>query len=242
MADIKWIKITTDIFDDEKVLLIESLPDGDALIVIWFKLLCLAGKQNNNGVFMINDRIAFTEEMLATIFRRPLPVVRFAIETFEAYGMIETIDGVITIPNWDKHQNVDGMEKIREQNRERVQRFREKQKLLGCNVTETLHVTQCNAIDKEEDKDKEKDKRIRFTPPTLEQVRDYCNERGNRIDPQRFVDYYSSQNWKKSNGQKVVDWKACIRQWEQREKKDKFNDFSQRSYDYEDLAERLINK
>ena len=46
MADIKWIKITTDIFDDEKILLIESLPEADSIIVIWFKLLCLAGKMN----------------------------------------------------------------------------------------------------------------------------------------------------------------------------------------------------
>ena len=49
MADVKWIKIATDIFDDEKILLIESLPEADSIIVIWFKLLCLAGKQNNSG-------------------------------------------------------------------------------------------------------------------------------------------------------------------------------------------------
>ena len=71
MADVKWIKILTDIFDDEKMLLIESMPEADSIIVIWFKLLCLAGKQNNSGVFMLNDKIAYTDEMLATIFRRP---------------------------------------------------------------------------------------------------------------------------------------------------------------------------
>ena len=53
MADVKWIKITTDIFDDEKIILIESLPDAYAIITVWFKLLCLAGKQNNSGVFMM---------------------------------------------------------------------------------------------------------------------------------------------------------------------------------------------
>jgi hypothetical protein len=68
MADVKWIKITTDIFDDEKILLIESLPDAYAIITVWFKLLCLAGKQNNNGVFLMG-RIAYTDKMLATIFR-----------------------------------------------------------------------------------------------------------------------------------------------------------------------------
>lgn len=169
MAEVKWIKITTDIFDDEKVLLIESLPERDSLLVIWFKLLCMAGRQNNSGVFMLNDRIAYTDEMLATIFRRPLNTVRLALTTFESYGMIEIIDNVITIPKWEKHQNIDGMEKIKEQNRARVARHREKQKLLaGCNVTGNVTVTQCNATDKdkEEDKEKEKNNNILSDPPS----------------------------------------------------------------------------
>ena len=133
MAEIKWIKIATNIFDDEKLLLIETMPEADAIIVIWFKLLCMAGKQNNNGVFMLNDRIAYTEEMLATIFRKPLNVVRLALATFETYGMIEVIDNVITIPNWEKHQNIEKLETIKEQTRKRVaeHRKRQKEKLIG---------------------------------------------------------------------------------------------------------------
>ena len=156
MADVKWIKIVTDIFDDEKMLLIESLPDADGIIVIWFKLLCLAGKQNNSGVFVLNGKIPYTDEMLATIFRRPVNSVRLALSTFAEFGMIEIIDDVITIPNWEKHQNIDQMEKMKEQNRERVARHRAKQKLLAgngeCNVTRNVThgvtVTLCNATDK----------------------------------------------------------------------------------------------
>ena len=106
MADVKWIKITTDIFDDEKILLIESLPEADSIIVIWFKLLCLAGKMNNSGVFVMNNRLPYTDKMLATIFRRKETTVQMALKTFEEFGMIEIIDGVITIPNWGKHQNL----------------------------------------------------------------------------------------------------------------------------------------
>lgn len=160
MADVKWIKITTDIFDDEKILLIESLPDADAVIVIWFKLLCLAGKQNNSGVFIINDKMAYTEEMLATIFRRPLNTVRLALDAFETYGMIERMNGVITIPKWEKHQNIDALEKMRRQTRERVARHREKQARLECNVTDNVTVTLSNAIEKKrEDKIREDKKR-----------------------------------------------------------------------------------
>ena len=130
MSEIKWIKITTDIFDDEKIMLIESLPEADAIIVIWFKLLCLAGKNNNGGVFVMNNRIAYTDKMLATIFRRKESTVQLALKTFEDFGMVELVDGVITIPNWDKHQNVESMDKVREQTKKRVAAYREKQKML----------------------------------------------------------------------------------------------------------------
>ena len=114
---VKWIKIVTDIFDDEKILLIENMPDADCIIVLWFKLLCLAGKQNNGGVFVLTNTIPYTDEMLATIFRRPVNTVRLALEVFERFGMIERIENVITIPNWSKHQSLDSAEKRRERDR-----------------------------------------------------------------------------------------------------------------------------
>lgn len=160
MADIKWIKITTDVFDDEKILLIESLPDADSIIVIWFKLLTLAGKQNNNGVFMLSDKMPYTEEMLATIFRRNVNTVRLALETFQNFGMVEVVNNAYTIPNWEKHQNIDGMEKLREQNRVRKARQRERAKTLieDKNRDMTVTVTQCHAIEKDKDKEKDKEK------------------------------------------------------------------------------------
>lgn len=162
-SDVKWIKITTDIFDDEKILLIESLPESDAIIVIWFKLLCLAGKQNNKGVFMLNERIAYTEDMLATIFRRKTATVKMALEVFERFGMIETVDGVITIPNWGKHQNMDKIEAKTEYMRDYMKSYREKQKALVCKTNsktngKTNRKTNGKANVSEADIDKDKDK------------------------------------------------------------------------------------
>lgn len=128
-SDVKWIKITTDIFDDEKILLIESLPDAYAIIVVWFKLLCLAGKQNNSGVFMMGQ-IAYTDKMLATIFRMKEATVQLALQTFEQFGMVEIIDGVITISNWGKHQNLDQLENRKEFMRNYMKEYRAKQKAL----------------------------------------------------------------------------------------------------------------
>lgn len=153
MADIKWIKICTDIFDDEKILLIENLPEGDTIIVCWLKLLCLAGKQNNCGVFLINERIPYTEEMLATIFRRPLNTVKLALQTFANFGMIEIVNNTITIPNWEKHQSLDKMERLKEQSRQTSARYRAKQKQLQSasyesDVTSDITVTSRDTTDK----------------------------------------------------------------------------------------------
>ena len=90
------------------------MPDADSIIVIWFKLLCLAGKQNNSGVFIMGSKLPYTEKMLATIFRRKESTVQLALQTFEQFGMIELIDGVITIPNWGKHQSLDQIESKKE--------------------------------------------------------------------------------------------------------------------------------
>ena len=117
MADVKWIKITTDIFDDEKMLMIETMPSADSIIVIWFKLLTFSGKQNNDGVFLMSNRIAYTDEMLAAIFRRDISLVRLALRTFEQFGMIEIVEKVITIPNWNKHQSLDAYDKKKERDR-----------------------------------------------------------------------------------------------------------------------------
>ena len=224
MADVKWIKIVTDIFDDEKILLIDSLPERDSIIVIWLKLLCIAGKQNNGGVLMMNERIAYTDEMLATIFRRPLSSVRLALSIFEQYGMIEIVNNAVTIPKWEYHQNIDGLQKIKEQTKERVRKYRERQKQqsVACNVTETC----CNDTDKKRTDKNRTDKnrtdmnsedetktQKRFRPPSLEEVTAYCMERNNSINPEKFFNYYEANGWKIGRA-KMKDWKACIRSWE----------------------------
>lgn len=190
MADVKWIKITTDIFDDEKILLIEGLPSSDEIIVIWFKLLILAGKQNNNGVFLMNERIPYTDEMLATIFCRDINIVRLALKTFEQFGMLELVDNVITIPNWNKHQQLDSYEKKKQQDRERQKARRAEQKVLALGTKDVNknsegekksrdsrwtvagqsrdsreNVAENRGLDKEEDIDIDKEKNIKKEKP-----------------------------------------------------------------------------
>lgn len=166
MADVKWIKITTDIFDDEKILLIESLPEADSIIVIWFKLLCLAGKMNNSGVFLMNEKIAYTDKMLATIFRRKESTVQLALQTFENFGMIEIIDGVITIPNWNKHQSLDALEKKRAYQKELMRQRRAEQKQLCKANGEANGEANVSRLEREGDKKKENKKKNKSVKET----------------------------------------------------------------------------
>ena len=133
MAEVKWIKITSDIFENRKIKQIEALPDGDAVIVIWLKLLCLAGKTNDRGAIYFTSEIPYTEEMMATQFNRPLNTIKMALQVFQKFGMIEIESDILKISNWEKYQNTDGLERIREQNRIRKQRQREREK------TQTIH-------------------------------------------------------------------------------------------------------
>lgn len=157
MSDVKWIKITTDIFDDEKILLLESLPESDSIIVIWFKLLCLAGKTNNSGVFLMSNSIPYTDSMLATIFRRKETTVKMALDTFEQFGMIERVDGVVTIPNWNKHQTLDAYERKKLRDREYQAARRAEQKALVEKSSDSKTIQSSNVGILEEDIDKEEE-------------------------------------------------------------------------------------
>jgi len=123
---VSWIKLRVDMFDDEKIKIIQSLPEGDALLVIWIRLIALAGKCNANGLVLVEDEFPYSDEMLSVIFAKPLATVRLALKTFEKFHMIENTQKGVYITNFKKHQNVEGMERIREQNRLRKQRERAK--------------------------------------------------------------------------------------------------------------------
>lgn len=130
MAEVKWIKITTDIFDNRKIKIIEKMPDGYAIIVVWVKLLCLAGTTNDGGQVYITQNIPYTEQTLATQFNMPLATIQLALTTFEQFEMIERVDNFLQITNWEKYQSVDKMEKLKEQRKEINKRYYDKQKAL----------------------------------------------------------------------------------------------------------------
>lgn len=225
MGGISWIKLSVDMFDNRKIRFIRRLPDGNSIVLIWVMLLTLAGRCNSGGLIFLTENIPYTAKMLADELDFEESTVILALQSLEQLGMVQTSDeGFLAISGWEEHQNIDGMEKIREQNRLRKQRQR--QRLLTENSSECdshVTVTQCHAVEEEIDKSKTKSKNNgvgakRFTPPTVEQVRAYCTERRNMVDPQRFVDFYESKGWIVGKVQ-MKDWKAAVRTWEREDSK-----------------------
>ncbi|MED1557552.1 phage replisome organizer N-terminal domain-containing protein [Bacillus paramycoides] len=227
MSDVKWIKLSTHMFEDEKIRLIESMPEADTLLIIWIRLLAQAGKTNASGYIFLSHNIPYTEEMLATLFNRPISTVRLALQTFQQFGMIEvTEEKFICISNWEKHQNIDGLDKIREQTRLRVQRKRKRDKELRLELSRDSNVTVTQCYGTEEDKELEeeidKDKEEKNSIPYTEIIQ-YLNEKASKsFNPKteghrkhiraRWNEGYTVENFKTVIDKKVEQWKDAFSQ------------------------------
>ena len=124
MPDLEFIKITTYMFDDEKIRIIESMPDADSLLIIWVKLLCQAGKTYAGGYIRLSESVSYSEEELASVLSRPVNTVRLAMETFKRLNMIEIDDRGIYLKNFPKHQNIEAIENSRKLAAERQRKHR----------------------------------------------------------------------------------------------------------------------
>lgn len=130
MSDVKWIKITTDMFDNRKIKAIRKLPEGNNIILIWVMLLSLAGRCNASGMIFLTENIPYTNKMLADELDFEESVICIALDTFEKFGMIVRDESLfISVNNWAEYQSVESMDKIREKTKDRVQKHREQKKL-----------------------------------------------------------------------------------------------------------------
>lgn len=229
MADVKWIKIAVDMFDNRKIKQIGSMPEGDSLLLMWVQLLCLAGNVNDGGFIYLTKEIPYTDEMLATQFNKPISTVRLALKTFEQFGMIEIINNMIFLSSWEKYQSTDRLTAIREKDRERKRRKREAEKLLPQNSTKiprtSMDVPRID-IEGDIDIDKDKNKSISKKSPRhkhgeyqnvllsdddLEKLKaEFPSDWDQRI--QRLSEYMAS------SGKSYKNHLATIRNWARRDK------------------------
>lgn len=234
MAGVAWVKITTDMFDNRKIKHLRRLPDGNNIVLIWVMLLTMAGRCNAGGMIFLTENIPYTPKMLADELDFEENTVILALQALEQFQMIVTDGERFRIAGWEEYQNIEGLEKIREQNRLRKQRQRERQKLLAGDSHGTVTDGHATEEEREEDIDirnkndnmgdpadapeRKRYARKPFIPPTVEEVGAYCTERGNSVDPEAFVDFYASKGWMIGKN-KMKDWKAAVRTWEQGDKR-----------------------
>lgn len=160
MAEVTWFKVLTDIFSDDKIKILQSMPEGDSLLVMWFKVLAQAGKTNDGGYIYLKKNIPYTFGMFATLFGKQQQLVELAMRTFSEFGMIDIDDsGYVFVTNWEKHQSIDKLNQIKEKANTRLKKHRDKKRieLLESNVSETFPKRTSNATEIDIELDIEKD-------------------------------------------------------------------------------------
>ena len=216
MAEVKWIKLDREIFNNRKIRQIEAMPKGDTIIVIWLKLLTLAGTVNDGGQVYFTPELPYTEQLLATEMNRPVGTVKKALEIFQSFGMISREDGGIQICNWEKYQAADRLADIREYNREAQQKYRARKKKANVNdnVNDMSMTCQsCQETEEDKDKDKEEDKDIGTWHPALGDIELYCQKEGLTVNPYAFWKTFEERGWVQ-DGEPVRNWKAMLKAWE----------------------------
>lgn len=231
-----WLKLYDDFFTSKRIKKLRSIAGGDTYTIIYLKMQLKALK--TDGYLYFDGVMSDFAEELALDIDESVEDVKVTINYLMSVGLLETNDGEeYKLPFLD---NCIGSENASAQ---RVREHRAKQKALQCNtgVTEVKRV--CNAeIDIEKEIDKSKSNK--FTPPTIEEVEAYCKERNNTVDAETFINFYESKGWYVGKN-KMKDWRACVRTWERNrdnkktEKKNQFNDFKQSNYDWDEINREL---
>lgn len=210
MAEIKWIKLTTNMFDNRKIKHLRKLPEGNNIVLIWVMLLTMAGRCNAGGMIFLTENIPYTPKMLADELGFEENTVKLALQALEQLDMIVSEEGFFSISGWQEHQSIEGMDKIREQNRIRKQNQRMRQRLA---LEEKGHVTSrdSHAIEEDKEIDIDKEKEIYIS------IVQYLNEKaGTKYKPSskktktcihaRLAEGYSVEDFKTVIDKKCDDW------------------------------------
>ena len=214
------MRLQNDFFESLRIKKLRKLAGGDTFTIIYLKmqLKCLI-----DGGFWYYKGIedSFAEEVALDI-DEDVENVKITIQYLLSCGLMEATDECSY-----KMPYVVGNTGSETAVAQRVRNFRNRQKTLQCN-TNVTEVKQVGNVEKEIeiekdieiDKERVKKESRNFVPPTLQEVKAYCQERNNGINPEQFIDFYESKGWFVGKN-KMKDWKAAVRNWEQRRKEER---------------------
>ena len=216
-----YLRLKDNFFDSDELKILESMKDGYLYSNILLKLYLRSLK--NDGKLVVNERIPYSVDMLASVTGHQVGTIKQALSVFKDLGLIDVLDNgaiyMLDIQNFIGKGSSEA---------DRKREYRQRIETDRTNVQTNLRQISDKSppeieIELEKDIEIEKEidssakstttKRKRFEKPTLSQITQYCLERNNCVNAEQFYDYYESNGWKVGKNA-MKDWKACVRTWE----------------------------
>jgi predicted phage replisome organizer len=255
MADVKWIKLTTDMFENRKIKHLRRLPDGNNIVLLWIMLLTMAGRCNAGGMIFLTENIPYTPKMLADELDLEENTVTLGLQALEQLQMVVTNNGFFSISGWEEYQNTDKLAEMQEKHRLRQAKYRQKQKFLQGDATVTSPVTLGDAldIDKEEELEKELELNNNNSTPTATKKHKYgehnnvllTDEEYKKLQEKFPYDYEEKINTLSEGlalkGYKYKSHYLAVLKWAKNEKPKPQNNNVKQKTDYEQFMDGLSN-
>ena len=218
-----YLRLKDNFFDSDELKILESMKDGYLYSNILLKLYLRSLK--NDGKLVVNDRIPYNAEMLASVTGHQIGTVKQALSIFRDLGLIDVLENgaiyMLDIQNFIGRGSSEADRK--REYRQRIETDRTNVQTKVREISEKSPPEIEIELEKEIKIEKEIDssastttKRKRFEKPTLSEIKAYCIERGNKVDAQHFFDYYESNGWRVGKNS-MKNWQAAVRTWERRE-------------------------
>ena len=218
-----YLRLKDNFFDSDELKILESMKDGYLYSNILLKLYLRSLK--NDGKLVVNERIPYSADMLASVTGHQVGTIKQALSIFKDLGLIDVLDNgaiyMLDIQNFIGKGSSEADRKREYRQRIETDRTNVQTNLRQISDKSTPEIEIELEKDIEIEIEKEIDssakstttKRKRFEKPTLSQITQYCLERNNCVNAEQFYDYYESNGWKVGKNA-MKDWKACVRTWE----------------------------
>ena len=216
-----WIKLKRDFFKRHDIHILSKMPHGNDIILFYLKLLLES--TDHEGELRFSEDVPYSVDMLAAITDTDPEIAEQAVEILTKLKLYEDrTDGTIVLT---KFNDMVGSETQWAEKKRTYRGQLEDTKRTTRGQKRTMSDKSIEIRDKSiEIRDKSKiffldEKNADFTPPTIEELYEYCESRHNGINPQNFYDYYSAKGWCIGSGGQMKDWRAAVRAWENNQNK-----------------------
>ena len=243
-----YLRLKDNFFDSDELKILESMKDGYLYSNILLKLYLRSLK--NDGKLVVNDRIPYNAEMLASVTGHQIGTVKQALSIFKDLGLIDVLENgaiyMLDIQNFIGRGSSEA---------DRKREYRQRIESDRTNVQTNLRqISEKSPPEIELEKDIEIEiekeihssakstttKRKRFDKPSISEIKQYCIERNNNVNAEQFFDHYESNGWKVGKNS-MKDWKAAVRTWERSEYR-KPNSKKNSKEDAINVVNNLMNK